>query len=154
MNRLRRVPRFGLDSKLPRRKNESIPSIIADKTFVYAIVLKLSPEFTAQLSYPGVIDAVAEAAQAGHAPPVPQLVAMGQAEIFAQAFVERLGYLLRLRETGVIRAAGPFDGLEEGMYLCNATDEREARRVLEEDPLYRAGFIEREFSVRRWLVAI
>jgi uncharacterized protein YciI len=53
-----------------------------------------------------------------------------------------------------LRAAGPFEGLQEGMYLCNATNEREARRVLEEDPLYKAGFIEKEFTVRRWLVAI
>ncbi len=124
------------------------------KTSVYAIVLKLSPEFTAQLACPGVIDAVAEAALAGRAPAVEKLVALGQTEKFAQAFVERLGYLLRLRQAGVLRAAGPFDGLAEGMYLCNATDEREARRVLEEDPLYRAGFIEREFTARRWLVAI
>ena len=131
-----------------------MPLIDAKQTFVNAIVLRLSPEFTAQLSYPGVIDAVAEAAQAGHPPSVQKLVALGQAETFAQAFVERLGYLLRLRQTGVIRAAGPFDGLEEGMYLCNATDEHEARRVLQEDPLYRAGFIKREFTVRRWLVAI
>ena len=131
-----------------------MPLIDANTTFVYAIVLKLSPEFTAQLAYPGVIDAVAEAAQAGRPPPIQKLVALGQTETFAHAFVERLGYLLRLRQTGVIRAAGPFDGLEEGLYLCNATDEGEARRVLEEDPLYRAGFIEREFTVRRWLVAI
>jgi hypothetical protein len=40
------------------------------------------------------------------------------------------------------------------MYLSNATDESEARRVLEEDPLYKAGLIEKEFTVRRWLVAI
>ena len=123
-------------------------------TSVYAIVLRLSPEFTAQLGYPGVVEAVAEAANAGHTPTVQQLVALGQTEKFAQAFAERLGYLLRLRQAGVLRAAGPFDGLEEGMYLCNAADEREARRVLEEDPLYQAGFIEREFTIRQWLVAI
>jgi uncharacterized protein YciI len=124
------------------------------KTSVYAIIVKLLPEFSAQLAYPGVVDAVADAARAGHPPSVQQLVALGQTERFAQAFVERLGYLLRLRQASVLRAAGPFEDLKEGMYLCNAADEREARRVLEEDPLYKAGFIEHEFTVRRWLVAI
>lgn len=124
------------------------------KTSVYAIVLTLSPEFTAQISCSGVVDAVADAAGAGHPPAVQELVALGQTEKFAHAFVERLDYLLRLRQAGILRAAGPFEDLMEGMYLCNATDEGEARRVLEEDPLYRAGFIEREFTVRRWLVAI
>ena len=79
---------------------------------------------------------------------------MGQTEEFARVFVERLGYLLLLRQVGILDAAGPFEGLRDGMYLCNATNEQEARRVLEEDPLYRAGFIEREFTVRRWLVAL
>jgi uncharacterized protein YciI len=124
------------------------------KTSVYAIILRLSPEFTAQIARPGVVDAVADAARAGHAPAVQELVNLGQTEKFAKVFVERLGYLLRLRQTGILRAAGPFEDLKDGMYLCNATDESEARRVLEEDPLYRAGFIEREFTVRRWLVAI
>jgi uncharacterized protein YciI len=121
---------------------------------VYAIVLRLSPEFTAQLGLPGVVEAVAAAAQAGRAPTVRELVALGQTEAFAKAFSERLGYLVRLREMGVLRAAGPFDGLTEGMYLCNADDEAAARRVLEEDPLYRAGFIERDYTLRRWHVAI
>jgi len=40
------------------------------------------------------------------------------------------------------------------MYLCNVTDEREARRILEEDPFYRAGLIEPDFTVRRWLAAL
>jgi hypothetical protein len=40
------------------------------------------------------------------------------------------------------------------MYLCNVVDEREARRILEDDPLYRAGFIEQDFVVRRWLAAL
>lgn len=124
------------------------------KTSVYAIILKLSPEFTAQIARPGVVGAVADAAQAGRAPTVQKLVTLGQTEKFAQVFVERLGYLLRLRQAGILREAGPFEGLNEGMYLCNATDEREARRVLEQDPLYRAGFIETEFTVRRWHVAI
>ena len=121
---------------------------------VYAIILRLSPEFTKQLRYPGVVEAVAAAAKAGRAPTVRELLAFGQTEVFAKAFSERLGYLLRLREAGLLRAAGPFDGLEEGMYLCNAEDEAAARRVLEQDPLYQAGFIEREYSIRRWHVAI
>jgi uncharacterized protein YciI len=121
---------------------------------VYAIILKLSPEFTAQIARPGVRGAVAKAAGAGHAPTVRELVSLGQTEEFARLFSERLGYLVGLQQAGVLRAAGPFEGLKEGMYLCNATNEREARRVLEEDPLYKAGFIENEFTVRQWLVAI
>ena len=124
------------------------------KPSVYAILLKLSPEFTAEISLPGVLGAVADAARAGRPPTVQELVALGQTEKFARAFVERLGYLLRLRQAGILREAGPFEDLKEGMYLCNATDEHEARRVLEQDPLYRAGFIESEFTLRRWHVAI
>ncbi len=121
---------------------------------VYAILLKLSPRFTAELSVPGVVAAVAEAAQAGRPPSVRELIALGQSEDFAKAFVARLGYLLRLRKAGVLREAGPFADLKEGMYLCNAANERAARRVLQQDPLYRAGFIEPDFSVRQWHVAI
>ena len=120
---------------------------------VYAIILKLSSEFTTQIARPGVGAAVVKAASAGHAPTVQELITLGQTEEFAKVFSERLGYLVRLQQAGVLRAAD-FEGLKEGMYLCNATDEREARRVLEEDPLYKAGFIENEFTVRRWLVAI
>jgi len=121
---------------------------------VYAIILKLSSEFTAQIARPGVGAAVLKAARAGHAPTVPELVTLGQTEEFARVFSERLGYLVRLQQAGILRAAGPFEGLKEGMYLCNAKDEGDARRVLEEDPLYKAGFIESDFTVRRWLVAI
>lgn len=124
------------------------------KTSVYVILLKLSPEFTAELAHPGIVGAVADAAQAGRPPTVKKLVALGQTEKFAQAFVDRLGYLLRLRKAGILREAGPFQDLKEGMYLCNATDEHEARRVLEQDPLYQAGFIKSEFTVLRWHVAI
>ena len=121
---------------------------------IYAITLKLSSEFTAQIARPGVLATVVKAASAGHAPTVRELMTLGQTEAFARVFSERLGYLVRLQQAGILRAAGPFEGLKEGMYLCNATDEREARRVLEEDPLYKAGLIEKEFTVRRWLVAI
>ena len=124
------------------------------KTSVYAIFLKFTPEATAQIARPGVVDAVTQAARAGHAPALQELVALGQTEAFAQVFIERLGYLLRLRQAGVLRAAGPFEGLKEGMYLCSAMDEREARRILEEDPVYRAGFMERDFTVRKWFAAI
>jgi uncharacterized protein YciI len=121
---------------------------------VYAILLKLSPAFTAEISLPGVLDAVADAARAGRPPTVQELVALGQSEKFARAFVERLGYLLQLRQAGVLREAGPFAELKEGMYLCNAADAQEAGRILQQDPLYRAGYIEPEFSVRQWHVAI
>ena len=53
-------------------------------------------------------------------------MALGQTEKFARAFVERLGYLQRLRQAGTLRAAGPFEDLREGMYLCTAADEHEA----------------------------
>jgi uncharacterized protein YciI len=124
------------------------------KSSIYVIILKLSPESTAQLGRPGVVNAVADAAKEGHAPSVQQLVTLGQTEEFARVFVERLGYLVRLKQTDILRAAGPFEDLKEGIYICNAADEREARRIMEEDPLYRAGFIEHEYSVRRWLAAI
>ena len=124
------------------------------KPSLYAIFLKLTPEATAQIARPGVIDAVTQAARAGHAPALQELVTLGQTEAFARVFIERLGYLLRLRQAGVLRAAGPFEGLKEGMYLCSAPDERNARRILEEDPLYQAGFMERDFTVRKWLAAL
>lgn len=121
---------------------------------VFAIILKLSSEFTAQIARPGVGAAVVKATRVGQAPTVEELMTLGQTEEFARLFSERLGYLVRLQQAGVLRAAGPFEGLKAGMYLCNANDEREARRVLEEDPLYKAGFIENDFSVHRWLIAI
>jgi uncharacterized protein YciI len=124
------------------------------KVSLYAIFLKLAPEVTAQVSYPGVMDAVGQAARAGQVPAVQDLVALGQTEAFARVFVERLRYLMRLREAGILRASGPFADLKEGMYLCNAVDEREARRIVEEDPFYQAGLIEREFTVRQWLAAL
>jgi hypothetical protein len=94
---------------------------------VYAIVLKLSSEFSAQIARPGVGAAVLKAANAGRAPTVRELVSLGQTAEFARLFSERLGYLVRLQQAGILRAAGPFEGLKEGMYICNATDEREAR---------------------------
>src|SRR5262249_37884935 len=120
---------------------------------LYAIFLKLAPGATAQIALPGVIDVGMQAARAGHAPTVPEVVAVGESEIFARVFVERLRYLFRLRQAGILRAAGPFADLKEGLYLCNAKDVAEARLVLENDPFYRAGLIEREFTVRRWLAA-
>ncbi len=121
---------------------------------LYVIFLRLAPAATANLSRPGIMDAVAAAAREGRAPAVTELTARGQPEDFARVFVERLGYLLRLREAGILRGAGPFADLKEGMYLCNVSHEREARRILEEDPFYRAGFIEPDFTVRAWLAAI
>ena len=121
---------------------------------VYAIILTLAPQFSAELAHGGVVEAIAEAAREGRAPAVPTLIALGQSPNFAQRFVERLAYLIRLRKAGTLRAAGPFAELSDGMYLVHAKDEAAARRVLEEDPLYLAGFIERDYTIRRWLVAI
>ena len=120
----------------------------------YVIVLKLTPAFSAQLAVPGVVEAIAAASAQARAPPVEQLVGLGQSPEFARVFSERLAYLVRLKQAGVLRAAGPFEGLAEGLYLVSAPDEVAARRVLEEDPLYRAGFIAREYTLQRWLVAI
>ena len=118
------------------------------------IFLRLAPTATANLGRSGVMDAVAEAARAGRPPSVEALTALGQPEEFARLFVQRLGYLLQLREAGILRAAGPFADLKDGMYLCSVPDEREARRIMEEDPFYRAGLIEPDFVVRPWLVAL
>lgn len=118
------------------------------------IFLRLTPAFSTNLRRAGVMDAVAEAARDGRPPALETLTALGVPPAFAGVFIERLDYLLRLRTSGVLRAAGPFADLEEGVYLCNVRDEGEARRVLEQDPLYQAGYIERDFTVRRWLAAI
>ena len=118
------------------------------------IFLRLAPAFTANLRRAGVMDAVAAAAGDGRPPAAETLAALGVAADFAAVFIERLDYLLRLRAAGVLRAAGPFADLAEGLYICNARDESEARRVVEQDPLFRAGYIERDFVVRRWLAAI
>jgi uncharacterized protein YciI len=100
------------------------------------------------------MEAVAEAARDGRPPAAETLAQLGVPAAFASVFIERLNYLLKLRAAGVLRAAGPFADLEQGLYLCNVRTEDEARRVLEQDPLYRAGYIERDFTVRRWLAAI
>ena len=123
-------------------------------TGTFVIFLRLTPAFTANLARSGVMDAVASGAGDGRAPDIETLTALGVDEDFARRFVERLGYLLRLRERGVLISAGPFADLTEGIYVCRAVGEAAARRVLEDDPLYRAGFIEHEFVVRRWLAAI
>ncbi|HYB72473.1 MAG TPA: YciI family protein [Candidatus Sulfotelmatobacter sp.] len=119
-----------------------------------AIFLRLAPAATANLSRPGVMDAVAEAARGGSAPSVAALTALGQPEEFARLFVERLAYLLRLREAGILRGAGPFADLKDGMYLCNVPDEREAHRIMEADPFLRTGLIEPDYAIRRWLAAV
>lgn len=121
---------------------------------LYAITLTLAPQFSAELAHAGVVEAIAEAARGGQPPAIETLVSLGQSADFARRFVERIAYLIRLREAGTLRAAGPFEGLREGLYLVHAPDVDSARRVLEDDPLYRAGFIERDYTIRRWLVAI
>ncbi len=40
------------------------------------------------------------------------------------------------------------------MYVCNVPHEREARRIVEEDPFYRQGLIQPEFVVRPWLATL
>ena len=106
------------------------------------------------LSRPGVMEAVAEAARGGQPPSLSDLVGLGQPEDFARVFVQCLGYLIRLREAGILRGAGPFADLKEGMYLCNLPDERAAQRIVEEDPFFRAGLIEPDFTVRPWLARL
>jgi uncharacterized protein YciI len=119
----------------------------------YVIFLRLAPAFAANLARPGVMDAVKAAAGEDRAPAAETLAALGVPADFARIFIERLGYLLRLRHAGVLLSAGPFADLADGLYVCNVADEREARRILEDDPLYRAGYIEQDFVVRCWLVA-
>jgi uncharacterized protein YciI len=116
----------------------------------YVIFLRLAPAFAANLARPGVMDAVTGAAREGRPPAAETLAGLGLPMDFVHLFIERLGYLLRLREAGVLRAAGPFADLQEGIYVCNAIDEQAAGRVLQDDPLYKAGFIEHDFVVRRW----
>jgi uncharacterized protein YciI len=123
-------------------------------TGLYVIFLRLAPSFAAHLARPGVIDAIREGASEGRPPALETLVELGLPADFAGLFVERLAYLLRLREAGVLLSAGPFADLRDGMYVCRAGDEGEARRIMMDDPLYQAGFIERDFVVRRWFAAI
>lgn len=121
---------------------------------IYVIFLSLAPSVTAELARPGVMDAVMQAMRGGRPPALERLTALGVAPGFGEVFVERLQYLLMLREAGILRGAGPFAELEDGMYLCNVPEERDARRILEEDPFYRAGLIDRRFTVRPWLAAL
>jgi uncharacterized protein YciI len=130
----------------PRRQADAQPPA----KDVYVIFLRLAPAFAANLACAGVMDAVTGAAREGRPPSAETLAALGPPIDFVHLFIERLGYLLKLREAGVLRAAGPFADLNEGIYVCNVVDEREARRILEDDPLYQAGFIEHDFVVRRW----
>src|SRR5262245_58876439 len=111
----------------------------------YVIFLRLAPAFAENLTRPGVMDAVAEAAGSGRAPGPPPLTALGLPEEFVTLFVKRMNYLLALRQSGVLRSAGPFSNMSDGIYVCNVSDEQQARRILEEDPLYQAGFIERDY---------
>ena len=121
---------------------------------IFVLFVRLAPTAATNLGRPGVMDAVIEAARGGGPPAVETLVRLGQPEDFARLFARRLAYLLSLRHAGLLRAAGPFADLREGMYLCNALDERDARRILEEDPFYLAGLIEPDFTVRPWLAAL
>lgn len=100
------------------------------------------------------MEAITAAARGGEPPPIHDLIALGQPEPFARLLVQRLGYLLRLREAGVLRGAGPFADLKDGMYICDVSDERDAHRILQEDPFYRVGLIEPDFVVRHWLAPL
>jgi uncharacterized protein YciI len=100
------------------------------------------------------MEAIAVAARNGNAPSAETLMRLGQSSDFASLFVRRLQYLVDLKKAGVLRAAGPFAGLCDGMYLCTAPNEAAARRVIEEDPLYIAGLIARDYRIEHWLVAI
>jgi len=123
-------------------------------TGVYVIFLRLASSFAANLARPGVMDAVKEAASEGRSPTVETLARLGLPADFVSLFIERLRYLLQLRQAGVLLSAGPFADLTEGMYVCNVLNEHEADRIMVGDPLYQAGFIEQNFVVRRWLVAL
>ncbi len=123
-------------------------------TATYAIVLRLTPAFSSELARPGVVEAIAAAAARGAAPSAEALTKLGQDTGFASLLARRLQYLVDLKKAGILRAAGPFASLDEGMYLCSAPDEPAARRVIEEDPLYIAGLIARDYRIDRWLVAI
>ena len=101
-----------------------------------------------------VMEAVASAANEDRAPDAAALAALGLDPDFARVFAERLSYLLVLRQSGILRSAGPFADLAEGLYICAAADEAAARRVIEDDPLYRAGLIARDYTIRKWLAAI
>lgn len=121
---------------------------------ICAIFLRLAPVVTANLGRPGVMDRVAEAARHGETPSADELVDCGQSEDFARRFIYRLEYLLELRRAGILKGAGPFADLKDGMYLCNVPGEHEAHRVIREDPFYKAGLIEPEYTVRPWLAAL
>ena len=121
---------------------------------IYAIFLRLVPKATANLSRPGVMETVAGAARHNAAPSIDELRAAGQPEDFARMFITRLEYLLGLRKAGILKGAGPFADLKEGMYLCNVPDEREARRIVEEDPFFKAGLIQSDYTIREWLAAL
>lgn len=121
---------------------------------MYVIFLRLAPLATANLSRPGVMEKVAEAARHDAVPAADDLLACGQPEEFARRFIYRLEYLLELRRVGILKGAGPFADLKEGMYLCNVPDEGEAHRIIQEDPFYKAGLIEREYTIRPWLAAL
>ena len=103
------------------------------------------------LGRPGVIDEIDASRREGRLPSVEKLKSLGLPENFSRALIERLGYLRGLHDKRIMRAAGPFPGLKDAVYVFMAGDEQEARRVIEEDPLYRTGFVERDFVLRRWL---
>ena len=121
------------------------------KTETYLLTLRLSPAFADYLGRPGVIDEVDASRRERRLPSVEKLESLGLPEIFSRAFIERLGYLRGLHDKRIMWAAGPFPGLKDAAYVFTAADEHEARRVIEEDLLYRTGFIEPDFVLRRWL---
>src|SRR5262245_22800740 len=89
------------------------------KMINYVIFLRLAPAFAANLTRPGVMDAVTEAARSGRPPDAATLAALGLPEAFVTLFVRRMDYLLELRQSGLLRAAGPFADMSEGLYVCN-----------------------------------
>ena len=98
-----------------------------------------------------MIDEVDASRRERRLPSVEKLESLGLPEIFSRALIERLGYTRGLQDKRIMWAAGPFPGLKDAAYVFTAADEHEARRVIEEDPLYRTGFIEPDFVLRRWL---
>jgi len=84
------------------------------------------------------MDAVTGAAREGRPPSAETLAALGLPIDFVHLFIERLGYLLKLRRPASC-ARRSLRRPQRGDLRRNVVDEREARRILEDDPLYQAG---------------
>ena len=98
------------------------------KKDTYFLTLQLSPAFMDYLWRPGVIDEIDASRREGRLPSVEKLKSLGLPENFSRALIERLGYLRGLHDKRIMRAARPFPGLKDAVYVFMAGDEQEARR--------------------------